>query len=230
VDSGRYYDDVRRDGYYSDKLYRIRVPAFSWRVSWGEPPLVTAPGGVARRPAAFAVLSGLPLNVYNPYDARLDDDPMFVNYQVSRVLSENWQFDVSPADVEHACGAVKRGRMGARCLGGELVARYQVPRAWLPVEAWLLCWVMLLTLRLQISSRRAANTRTRTAPTQARVNWLDFLLLLPLWVLATALDDVGTNDPTGFMRFRFAGAVLLGERHGSWSGRPSPRVCWGSCC
>jgi len=201
-----YYDDWRREpigkGLFSEKNSRILVPSSSWRASWGEPPLVTTPEGVSRRPAALAVLPGLPLKVYNPYDARLDDEPAFVNYQVSRALSAQWPLPVSAADVERACGALRRGRMSPACLNGEFSTGYHQPRAWLAVECWLLCLIALFALRGQLQDPRSRNRARR---------WSGLLWLPPAIVLPMAIEQVGKNDPTTGLGPGFQGAVLLGE-------------------
>jgi hypothetical protein len=200
---GRYADDLLPASSDPKDPYRILAPSFVWRVSWGEPPLVTTPRGVSRRPAALAVLPGLPLNVYNPYDARLDDDPAFVNHQVSRIMTREWHLDVSAEDVERACHAVQRDQLGRSCLERELVTSYRRPGAWPAIQCWLLCIVCLLTLRLQTSG-----------PLSPRkpLEWVAPLgCVVTLALLPAALSEVGKNDPTGLLTFPFRGAVLLGE-------------------
>ncbi|HKO91965.1 MAG TPA: hypothetical protein VJU61_12470 [Polyangiaceae bacterium] len=182
--------------------YRIVAPSFLWRASWGEPPLITTAEGVSRRPAAFALLPGLPLNVYNPYDARLDDDPAFVNHQASRILSREWHLDVSTADVERACHALQRGRMGLDCLKEQIQTKEGPPGAWLAVHGWLLCLIALATVQLQSSSA--------SRPLALRLLSFPWHLLL-IVVLPLAIDSVGKHDPTGFMNYPFRVSVLLGE-------------------
>ena len=206
VEAGFYTGDLsvlsRGDSHTYSNLYRLVVPSFSWRASWGEPPLVTTPEGVSRRLTTFRVVPGLPLNVYHPYEARFDDDPAFVNYQVSRVISDEWHMDVSPADVEKSCHALERGKMTPACLEGQLITKYQPPRAWPVIECWLLCLLTLLTLQMRIGGQSSRYSPRR---------WLGLLWLLPTLALAMVLDEVGGRDPTGPMSWAFRGAVLLGE-------------------
>jgi hypothetical protein len=196
----RYAADSEADA-SSEELYRIVAPGFLWRASWGEPPLITTPEGVSRRPVAFAILPGLPLNVYNPYDARLDD-PAFVNYQASRIMTREWKMEVSAADVERACHATRHGRISRWCLLDQIGTKRAPPRAWLFVRLWLLCVISLFSIQLP------SNPASRRKP----LRWLSLLWSAPtLLVLPMAIDQVSKHDPTGLASYPFRVAVLLGE-------------------
>jgi hypothetical protein len=186
-----------------NELHRIVAPSFVWRASWGEPPLITTPEGMSRRPAAFAVLPGLPLSVYNPYDALLNDDPGFVNYQASRIMSRLLHMDVSAADIEGACHAVQLNRMTKDCLRAQFGNSYERPRMWPPVESWFLCIMVLINLQLETGGRFS---RAKPFKVLSLVWYLPMLFGLPF-----VLDEVGKQNATGVPSFPFRLAAVLGQ-------------------
>jgi hypothetical protein len=208
LDTSVYYADWRYDTDPPEQRHaqlRLVVPAYSWRATWGEPPLVTTPEGVSRRPTAYPVLSNLPLNVYNPYDARLDDDPELVRYQVSRALQEHRGVDVSPADVERACvDETGQRRPLVVCLRQELESRSRVPLVWAATKLWFVAACIYCLFQSGINGVRRQNVWRRLLDPAA----LGFLLLIfTLWTMT----HLNAKDPTGTFGFAFRLAALLNE-------------------
>jgi hypothetical protein len=190
---------------------RLTVPNLLWRATWGEPPLIGAPGGPLHRPTAYPVVRGLPLQVYNPYQARFDDDPVFVTRQISRALSESTRVEVSTADVTRACE-----RFDPRlefplqaCVVLELTRPYRPPLAWRVVTAWVFSMLVLQSLLTTLALLRRPFRKHALA---IAVTLLGGVLALGL---ATAVD-VAVNhmiqyDPSRYFDLTFGLGVLLAE-------------------
>jgi hypothetical protein len=220
VTPGWYMKDILAAGPRGANLdeQRLLVPSFLWRATLDEPPMITAPNGQSRRLAGFQVVRGLPLTLYNPFDARVRDEPGFVAYQLSRALREGAWISVSPAEVQSVCSfygpgltprqnAVLESSFPFACLNQQYAMDARLPPGFSIIRIWLsgaLAWLGML---------HALNARRR------REKWYQvavYAYSLALWLGLNvggflAFQALHGSDPTGSWPPLFTGAVLIGE-------------------
>ena len=196
-----------------EEVYDLRVRPDWWRITTGEPPLVTAPNGDSQRPTAHSIG---PFTLYNPYEAGYKPGTEFLAYQLSRALRDCCDLDLTPGQVQ------TRYLSDARWRSGLDPDEYPELRKQRSLTHFALYVLLSLLLSLVVLSSLFYRNRPAASKSewirQQVIRWAPSLLVFGaaiamLWSLGLSPvrpDEVGLTGPVwNLVQELFADYILI---------------------